>query len=693
MKRDLLLEIGTEEIPAKFMPGALAQLKDLTEKTLAAERLDFDSLETLGTPRRLALIVEGLVERQSDLVEEVKGPAKKAAFTAQGQATRAAEGFARSQGVGLGDLFVKDTGAGEYVFASRHIDGRPAQELLPELLTKLVTGLNFPKPMRWGDLEFRFARPIRWLVALFGEEVVDWEFIGLKAGRTSHGHRTLAQAPVVLANPAEYKGKLRDAYVIVDQAERRAGIWEQIKAAATEQGGTVEENEDLLEEVTYIVEYPTALIGSFAKEYLELPAEVVITPMREHQRYFPVYDAQGQLLNKFVTVRNGSADHLDIVRSGNEKVLKARLADADFYYREDLKTPLDQLVPRLAKIVFHEKLGTVLEKVERVRKLGRYIALQLNLGAEEKENLDRAVYLTKADLVTLMVYDFPELQGVMGAHYARMAGEKPAVAQAIFEHYLPRYAGDQLPTSEIGRVAAIADKLDSIVGDFAIGIQPTGSQDPYALRRQALGICHIMVDGQYNVSLLGLIEAAYQGFAGRSEVKLSLDEVQEQLAEFFQQRVRNILTDHGYRYDLIDAVLAQGTDNPVNSLLKAKALAVFRDNTNFPAYVQAYTRANNLAKKAQVLEIKEELCLEPPEKELFNALQRVTAQVGQAVSAGTYVEALEASAQLVSPIEEFFADLMVMADDQDIRNNRLALLWQTTELMGCAGDLSKLVMG
>jgi glycyl-tRNA synthetase beta chain len=692
MKRDLLFEIGTEEIPAKFMPGALAQLKELAEKNLTAERLTFDSLETLGTPRRLALIVNGLVEQQSDLVEEVKGPAKKAAFDVQGQATKAAEGFARGQGVAVADLFVKDTGAGEYIFASKKVTGRPTKELLPEFLTKLITGLNFPKPMRWADLEFRFARPIRWVVALFGEEVIDWEFIGLKAGRTSLGHRTLAKTTVEFNTPAEYQAKLKAAFVIVDQNERRRNIWEQIKAAATAEGGRVEENEDLLEEVTHIVEYPTALVGSFESKYLELPKEVVITPMREHQRYFPVYDAEGKLLNNFVTVRNGNAEHLDIVRSGNEKVLRARLADANFYYQEDLKTPFDQTIPRLGKIVFHEKLGTILEKVERVRKLGAFISQQLNLSEIATAELDRAIYLAKGDLVTMMVYDFPELQGVMGAHYAEKSGEKPAVAQAIFEHYLPRFAGDQLPDSQIGKVAAIADKLDSIVGAFAIGIQPTGSQDPYALRRQALGVCNIMLDGEYNVPMQDLIAAAYAPFAERVEVKLSLGDVQEQLGEFFQQRVRNILTDHGYRYDLIDAVLVQGANNPVESLLKAKALAIFKESEQFLAYTQAFIRANNLAKKTEVFEVKEELCLELAEQELFKVLQQANIQAAPAIDNGAYSEALEAAVQLVKPIEEFFAKLMVMVEDENLRNNRLALLWQSTKLMGCAGDLSKLVI-
>ncbi|HWJ03683.1 MAG TPA: glycine--tRNA ligase subunit beta, partial [Verrucomicrobiae bacterium] len=546
--------------------------------------LAYDSLETLGTPRRLALLVYGLAEGQSDLVEEVKGPAKKAAFTPEGLPTKAAEGFARGQGVDVSELFVKDTGAGEYIFATKKVAGKPTAELLPELFSRLVTSLNFPKPMRWGELDFRFARPIRWLVALFGQEIVDWEFVGTKAGNISFGQRTLAPGAVTVANPMEYRDSLKQAFVIVDHAERRNLIWEQIKAAASSVNGTVVQDEELLEEVVHLVEYPTALAGSFEDKYLQLPKEVVTTPMVEHQRYFPVYDQAGNLLNKFITVRNGSEAHLDTVRAGNEKVLRARLADANFYYQEDLKTPLAEFVPRLGKIVFHEKLGTVLEKVERVRRLGGLIAEQLGVSPREAADLDRAIFLAKGDLVTLMVYDFPELQGVMGAEYALKSGESPEVAKAIMEHYLPRFAGDNLPETQIGRIAAIADKLDSIVGAFAIGIQPTGSQDPYALRRQALGVTNIIIDAGYNLSLPKLFEQAYLGFAGKVELKLGREEIQAELAEFFQQRLRNILADQGHRYDLIDAVIAKGADSPVEGIARARALAIFRETPGFAAF-------------------------------------------------------------------------------------------------------------
>lgn len=691
MKKDLLLEIGTEEIPAKFMPGTLNQLKELAEKTLQAERLNYESLETLGTPRRLALCVYGLDAQQGDLLEEVKGPAKKAAFNAEGQPTKAAEGFARGQGVAVSELSIKDTGAGEYVFALKKQTGRPTGELLPEIFNKLLHSLNFPKPMRWGDLDFRFARPIRWLVALFGEDVVDWEFTGLKAGRISYGHRSLAQAPVEISQPLEYREKLRSAYVVVDQQERKNNIWEQIQAAAKSCGGVVEENEELLTEVVYLVEYPTALVGSFEEEYLELPKEVVITPMREHQRYFPVYDGKGKLLNKFITVRNGTAEHIEVVRAGNEKVLRARLADARFYYEQDLAVPLADLVPRLGKIVFHEKLGTVLDKVERARKLGAAIGSSLGLNQTELADLDRALLLAKADLVTLMVYDFPELQGIMGAEYAGKSGEKNIVAQAIAEHYQPRFAGDELPQSSIGRVAAIADKLDSIVGAFAIGIQPTGSQDPYALRRQALGITNILLESGYKLSVSDLVAQAFANFNGNPAVTPDLVGLQAQLADFFQQRLRNVLSDWGYRYDLIDAVLAAGVDDMVDGAARARALALFRERDEFSGYLQAFTRANNLAKKAESVRVYEPYLQEPAERELYEALSRVAPVVSEASRTGDYSTALQGTAELTLPIEQFFTQLMVMVEDDKVRNNRLGLLKQCADLMACAGDLSKLV--
>ncbi|HOV79721.1 MAG TPA: glycine--tRNA ligase subunit beta, partial [Bacillota bacterium] len=516
--KDYLLEIGVEEMPARFMEPALLELKETASVILKEQRLPFKNVETYGTPRRLTLYVEGLAGSQEPLEVEVKGPAAKVAFKPDGTPTRAAEGFARSQGVAVDDLIRKALGHVEYVFAVKREAGRPAREVLSEVAPAFINGLHFPKPMRWGDLEVRFARPIRWIVSLFGDEVVEFEFAGLKAGRTTCGHRFLSKEPVVLACPEEYFKKMRSNYVLVDPEERRRCIWQQVRELAAAAGGMVEEDGDLLDEINNLVEYPTALVGEFSRDYLKLPREVLVTPMREHQRYFPVVGPDGNLLPKFIAVKNGTADHLDTVRAGNEKVLRARLADADFFFREDLKTPLAEKVPALKKIVFQESLGTVYDKVLRLSTLADYLASEAGASEQDRRVALRAAHLAKADLVTNMVYEFPELQGVMGREYAERSGEPREVALAVFEHYLPRFAGDRLPRTMPGKILSMADKIDNIVGCFAIGIQPSGSQDPYALRRQALGISHIVLDGKFAVRLPELVEKAYRGYEGKVQL-------------------------------------------------------------------------------------------------------------------------------------------------------------------------------
>ncbi|NPV26840.1 MAG: glycine--tRNA ligase subunit beta [Firmicutes bacterium] len=691
MSKDLLMEIGTEEIPAKFMEPALAQLKSLAERALIEERLSAGEVMTYGTPRRLALYIKELAERQGDLVEEVKGPAKRVAFDEQGQPTKAAQGFARSQGVAVEDLVVKDTGAGEYVFATKRATGSPTEEVLPRLLPALITGLSFPKPMRWGYGELRFARPIRWLVALWGTEVIPFDLEGIKTGRETYGHRFLSQGPLTLKEPVEYLTKLEKAYVIVDQRRRKEMIWAQIQQLAAQHGGWVEPDEELLEEVTHLLEYPTALCGGFSEDYLVLPREVLITTMREHQRYFPVLDSQGNLLPKFITVRNGTADHLSVVQTGNEKVLRARLADAWFFYEEDLKTPLATNVEKLQKIVFQESLGTVYEKVERIRVLVRYLGQKLGLSDEQLADADRAAYLTKADLVTNMVYEFPELQGIMGADYARQNGEKPNVAQAIFEHYLPRHAGDILPASVIGSLVSIADKIDTIVGCFAVGIQPTGSQDPYALRRQALGICHVILNQKLKLSLSDLINTAYSLYENKIKAKLTREDVLREVQEFLRQRIRNILMDRGVTYDVADAVLAAGYDDVVWAELRSQGIQVFRSQPNFAALLTAFTRANNLAKNAVTSEVNVNIFAHKVEQALYDVLVAIQEKVQADLEQERIIPALEKIASLQPVIAEFFEGVMVMVEDEQVRNNRLALLKRISDFMGQIADFSKIV--
>lgn len=692
MAKDFILEIGTEEIPARFMPSALAQLVSLASGMLAELRLDSEKISSFGTPRRLTLYITGLAESQKETTEEVKGPAKKAAFDENGAPTKAVEGFVRSQGVTVSDLIVKEVGKAEYVFAVRKHTGRPAVEVLPEFCLQIINKLSFPKPQRWGDKEMRFARPIRWILALFGSDLVGLELEGLPSGKFTYGHRFLSKGKIDITAAAEYVDKLKQHYVIVDQEERRQLIWDQVQQLAAKEGGRVEADEELLEEVTYLLEYPTALCGTFAPEYLRLPEEVLITPMREHQRYFPVVGADGKLLAKFITVRNGTDAYLEIVREGNEKVLRARLADAEFFYEEDLKTPLAKNVEKLKKIIFQESLGTVYEKVERLIDLGQYLAGVAGVTAEEsRAAIKRTALLCKADLVTNMVYEFPELQGIMGREYAHHNGEPAVVAEGIFEHYLPRFAGDILPATDVGRAVSIADKIDTIVGCFAVGIQPTGSQDPYALRRQALGICHIVLDSRLNISLAELVAKTYNNYAGKIAARLSLAEVQTEVSEFFKQRLKNIFADRGLSYDVVDAVLAAGHDDFTDTLNRAEALAALRNQEIFGKLLTAYNRVANLAKKAVTDQIDPDLLKEEVEKALYRDFAVAREEFQTYLNEGQYRQSLQRFALLQQPIDAFFDGVMVMVEDEQVKNNRLALLKQIAALLEPVADLTKIV--
>lgn len=689
--KDFLLEIGTEEIPARFMESALAQLRDLAKAYLTEKRVACQEISSYGTPRRLVLFVKGMASTQQELVEEVKGPAKKAAFTPDGQPTKAAEGFARGQGVAVQDLIVKNIEAGEYIFAYKKESGGETSRILPEFCHKLIFGLNFPKPQRWGSKEMRFARPIRWLVALYGAEVIPFEVEGLASGCHSVGHRFLSKGTIEINDPVDYFAKMTEHYVMVKQEERKRVIWEQIQTLATQQGGLVNPDESLLEEVTYLLEWPTALCGNIEEKFLRLPKEVIITPMREHQRYFPVVDAQGKLLPKFITVRNGLAQHLDIVAAGNEKVLRARLADAEFFYEEDLKTPLVENVEKLKKIVYHESLGTIYDKVERIQNLSGYLAEGLKVGEAVKKQTLRAAYLSKADLVTNMVYEFPELQGIMGQEYALKSSEESSVAQGVIEHYLPRFSGDKLPESMVGTIVSIAEKTDSIVGCFAVGIQPTGSQDPYALRRQALGISLIILEKELSISLKELINRAYAGYEGKIKAKLSQEQVQIEVLEFFKQRLKNIFTDRGLSYDVIEAILTAGFDDMSATWKRAKALADLREEQEFSKLLTAFNRAGNLAKKAEGVQINLAFLQEDVEQNLYRDYTAAKVQVSQLLAEEDFAGAMKAVAALQEPIDRFFEGVMVMADDEQVRNNRLALLKEITELMLPIADLSKIV--
>lgn len=687
---DYLLEIGTEEIPAKFMPNALSQLKELAEKILDEKRIRYGTIKTMGTPRRLAIIINELKEKGEDLKEEVRGPAKRAAFDHSGAPTKAAQGFARSQGVTVEELLIRDTGSGEYVFAVREAAGRHTKEVLPELALKLIEGLNFPKPMRWGEQEFRFARPIRWLVSILDDRLIPFELEGLKAGRTSRGHRFLGEKSFNVNTVLSYIDQLQSNFVMVDNELRKNICWTQIQNAASSVNGVVEPDEELLDEVAHILEWPTALVGSFDKNYLEIPEEVVITPMREHQRYFPVRDKSGRLLNMFITVRNGNEEYLDIVRAGNEKVLRARLADARFFWDEDKKLKLEDYLPRLEKIVFQESLGTVAQKIQRISANVDYLCSSLKTNPEIKDKSKRAALLAKADLVTGMVYEFPELQGIMGRYYALLSGESQEVAQAILEHYQPRYSGDQIPVSLEGALVSIADKLDTITGCFAIGIEPTGSQDPYALRRQAMGVCLIITAHGMELDLTEAVKKALNNYEGILAENALNQVTLEKILDFFQARLKNILLDEGHRYDVVDAVLETGIDNLPAVLKKAGALSAMRNEQKFQELLTAFTRANNLAKKAVSVDIDPAAFVDESEEGLFDALGKTETALSHLLDIKDFAGVLAELSTLAQPINKFFNAVMVMTDDDKVRNNRLGLLVEVVELTRTVGDLSKL---
>lgn len=712
----LLFEIGTEEIPAKFMPGILKQLKELAAAKMQELRIPFEDITVYGTPRRMAFIADGVAETQADVVVEAKGPSVKIAYVS-GAPSKAAQGFARGQGVDVKDLVVRDN----YVYAVKHLAGQPVVELLPGLLMDILTSLSFPKTMRWADYEFRFVRPIRWMVALFGDQIIPVEICGVKSGKFSMGHRFMQQSlkaaaesqgllsaalskvgnkvysalagvkgAVEIPSAGDYKKVMYDNFVMVDQDERRALILQQIKDLAAQNGGEAEINEDLLEEVNYLVEWPTALCGKFEEKFLSLPKECIITPMREHQRYFPVLDEDGNLLNKFITVRNGGSEHLDIVTHGNERVLRARLSDAEFFFNEDRATKLEDRLEKLKTVSFQEGLGNMYDKSERLVKMAEMLRFAINTPVDEEE-LRRCALLCKTDLVTGMVIEFTELQGVMGREYALLDGEKPEVATGIFEHYLPRFAGDALPETTIGCIVGIGDKLDNICATFSRGLAPTGSQDPYALRRQALGVINILLDANYHISLAKIIAGTLYLLDIKPE---ETGKLVPQIMEFFKQRLRNLLMDQGIRYDVIDAVFAdKRNDDVVDLAARCKALAAYVEAGNAEPLVQVSVRVSNLCKKIEKeVAISGALFKDESENKLHEVVAAVSKEIIPEIVLYDYAAVLKAGEKVIEPVNAFFDNVMVMDEDENVKNNRLAMLEEVRGIVNAVGDLSLLVL-
>lgn len=682
MAKDLLFEIGAEEIPAGFMPNILGQLKQLAETKLNDAHLPFESIATYGTPRRLALIVKGLADTSAEISERHKGPSASIAYDADGNATKAAIGFARGKGLDVADLVVEDG----YIYAETKTAGVPAKDIVTDMLPQLITGLNFPKSMHWGNLDAKFVRPVRWLVALLDEEVIPVEFATVKSGNVTRGHRFLGADEITIKNAASYVDILKENFVMVDQDARRELISKQLHDIAASKNASIVWDDDLLEEINYLVEWPTALCGGFEESYLALPDAAIITPMKDHQRYFPLVDQEGKLLPMFLTVRNGSDHSIEVVQAGNERVLRARLDDAKFFFNEDRKKPLIDRQDGLTKIVFQEGLGNLADKTERLLKLGRVFGEECGLHEDAAVVLERATELAKTDLTTGMVTEFTELQGVMGKEYALLDGESPEVAEAIFEQYLPRFAGDVLPQTEAGKVLSIIDKVDNIVATFSRGLIPTGSQDPYALRRQTIGILNILLGSEWNISLRPIFKASMELLNVAADKQ---EELLNQVEEFFTLRLKNIFLDREVPHHVIDLLLSNNELSVADAEGLVNALLANRIDENVEL-VQAYTRMYNLVKDVEYTGVNSDLLKEDAEKALFEAASKASEASLAAWEANDYTAVVAVPATLVPAINKFFEDVMVMDKDEAIKANRLQLVRLAYSVMAIIGDISAL---
>ncbi|WP_297487430.1 glycine--tRNA ligase subunit beta [uncultured Cetobacterium sp.] len=669
----LLFEIGMEELPARFLVQTLKEMKENLEGKLKDKRIKFEDIKTFGTPRRLVVLVEGLAEKQEDLDILNMGPAKHVAFGENGEISRAGLGFAKSQGVEATDLEIIETPKGEYISVRKFMKGEETKTLVPELLKELVLEINFQRSMRWGVKKLKFARPIQWFLALLDSDVVEFEIEGIKSGRASRGHRFFGENFEV-ATIDEYFEKIRANNVIIDIEERKNLIKKLIKENCESSNEHVLIDEDLLKEVTNLVEYPYPIVGTFNSDFLEVPQDVLIISMQVHQRYFPILDSEGKLLPKFVVVRNG-IENSDEVRKGNEKVLSARLADARFFYHEDLKKSLVENVEKLKNVVFQKDLGTIYNKIERAQKVADYLVDAIGME-ERKENVLRTLLLAKADLVSNMIgeKEFTKLQGFMGADYAIRSGEDELVAKGIEEHYYPRYQGDVLPKGIEGIVAGICDRLDTLCGCFGVGIIPSGSKDPFALRRSALGIVNIILDANLNISLEALVEKALDTLEETGVLKRDKAEVKKEVMEFFKQRALNVFTDMGYAKDVVSAVVDKNYNNLVDTLLRIKAVDEFTKMDDFNNLVALMKRVGNISKGFEGDVVNAELLKEDVEKELFEKSNEVAHNAEIKLSEKDYIGYLNVILSTEDVINRYFESIMVMDKDEAIKNNRLSQL-------------------
>ena len=683
--KELFIEIGCEEIPAGFIPRATSEMEALITKELAIARLTFSEIKTLATPRRLVLVVKGIPSVQPDAEITATGPSIKAAYDLSGKPTKAAEGFARGQGVDIAALQTITTDKGEYLFVSKHVTGRPTFEILAELLPALIANIPFKKSMRWGDGDVRFARPVHWIVALFDGTVVPFSFGTVESGKVSRGHRFMANTTFPVNNFAHYLEECERHFVIPDPEKRKEIIRRETHRVAVAAGGHLLPDEELLEQVTYLVEYPSAVHGTFSPEFLKVPKEVLITSMRSHQRYFSIVDANGGLLPGFITINNTLTEDPAIVVKGNERVLRARLSDARFFFEEDKKVHLDERVDSLKKVVYQQKLGTSFEKMERFKSLAEGLADQINPAV--KAQTSRAAWLCKADLVSAMVGEFPEVQGIMGREYALLEGESADIANAIAEHYLPNQAGGELPASEIGAFVSIADKMDTICGCFSVGLIPTGAADPYALRRATIGIIAIILDRGYRLSICSLIDQSLDLLSAK--ITRPKEQVAADVLEFFRARFVNLLGSL-FATDVVDAAIAAGFDDLVNVKTRIAALAEFKTHPDFEPLTVAFKRVGNIIKEGIDAPVDPSLFQDDAEGGLYKAIQMVKSSADGLISTGSWLAALTEIASLRGPVDSFFDKVMVMAEDQLVRTNRLALLTTIARLFGKIADFSRI---
>ena len=683
-RASVLLEIGTEEVPSRFLPGAIRDLKAIAAKTFGEYRVDYADSIVYATPRRLALIVTGITATQKDMVREVFGPAKKAAYDDQGNPTKAASGFAASLGIQVTDLSLKQKGKGDYVVAVVEEKGKETKALLPELLKKIILSLHFPKSMRWGSGSMTFVRPIAWILAVSGPEKIDFEIDGLRSSNQTRGHRFLSPAAFQIRDISSYKHFLETNFVVLDQDKRRDVIMKSMAQLLQNSGMQVVPDEGLLETVTFLVEYPVPVLCSFDREYLKLPKELLITVMKDHQKYFAVQDPAGNLANSFIVISNTKAENAETVRIGAERVIKARFDDAKFYYRDDTAKPLADRIEHLMDVTFHDQLGSLLEKTDRIAAIAGHLAEKLLPASREKTV--RAARLSKADLITGVVREFPELQGIMGKYYAYHDREGREIADALEEQYLPKSFGDRLPQTEVGAMVSLADKADNIASFFSIGLVPTGSEDPFALRRQAMGIVSIFLDRGYALTLKEIFD-----FALGNMKKIKVPEpVMENIMNFMAQRTEFILSSAGYQQEIIRAVLQLSFSNPLQSITaRIQAIAAAQKEATFPDFLLAIKRVNNIVPKNPLPPARPSLFQQDEEKDLYAAVASARETLMPALATRDFSAALKAILPITSFVNSFFDKVLVMDKREEIKTNRLSLLKEVWETVAPIADFSK----